>query len=235
MRTIQRLTPSSSASWLSAFVERLRRDDLAPATMRGYQYDLTQFMQWLRQTKGGAGRLEHLSPLDLIHYRQYLLNVRSLKPTTINRRLEALRHFCRWAYESKRLKHPVAHDLKPLQVTRSLQPRGLAEAEVYALLRVAGESGHGLAARNYALVQLLLQSGVRVGEVAALRLGDVMLRERAGLVRIRAGKGLKAREVPLNATARRALRSYLATREEARPTDPLFVSTRGGAMPTRGS
>ena len=60
-----------------------------------------------------------------------------------------------------------------------------------------------------------------------------MLRERAGLVRIRAGKGLKARAVPLNATARRALRSYLATREEARPTDPLFVSTRGGAMPTR--
>jgi integrase/recombinase XerC len=233
LRTIQHRKPSSSAFWLAAFLERLHRDDLAPATIRGYQYDLTQFVQWWQQAKSSAGRLEQLSPLDLIHYRQYLLTVRSLKPTTINRRLEALRHFCRWAYESHRLKRPIAQHLKPLQVVRSLQPRGLAEAEVYALLRVAGESRHGLAARNYALVQLLLQSGLRVGEVAALCLTDVVLRERAGLVRIRAGKGLKAREVPLNATARRALRTYLATRETVRPADPLFVSTRGGAMPTR--
>ncbi|HYY29720.1 MAG TPA: tyrosine-type recombinase/integrase [Chthoniobacterales bacterium] len=80
------------------------------------------------------------------------------------------------------------------------------------LLRVAGQSGHGLARRNYALVQLMLQAGLRVGEVAALSVADVRIRERSGIVRIRQGKGRKEREVPLNATARRALGLYLEFR-----------------------
>ena len=52
----------------------------------------------------------------------------------------------------------------------------------------------------------MLQAGLRVGEVAALRTDDITLSDRSGMVRIRQGKGMKARDVPLNATARRALR-----------------------------
>jgi site-specific recombinase XerD len=90
----------------------------------------------------------------------------------------------------------------------SAGPVGLTEPEVHTLLRLAGESGHGLATRNYALVQLMVQAGLRVGEVTVLRIVDITARGRSGLVRIREGKGLKAREVPLNATARRALQLY---------------------------
>ncbi|HWS97640.1 MAG TPA: tyrosine-type recombinase/integrase, partial [Candidatus Methylomirabilis sp.] len=43
----------------------------------------------------------------------------------------------------------------------------------------------------------MLQTGLRVGEVAALRRSDIALRDRAGTVRVRNGKGLKEREVPL--------------------------------------
>jgi integrase len=43
---------------------------------------------------------------------------------------------------------------------------GLTDIEIHALLRAAGASSHGLAARNYALAQLMLQAGLRVGEVA---------------------------------------------------------------------
>ena len=78
-----------------------------------------------------------------------------------------------------------------------------------ALLRAAEASPHGLALRNTALLQLMLQTGLRVGEVAALRQEDVTIRERSGAVRVRAGKGMKAREVPLNQTARKALDAYL--------------------------
>ncbi|MCV5968678.1 site-specific integrase, partial [Lactococcus petauri] len=77
----------------------------------------------------------------------------------------------------------------------------------------AGASSHGLAARNYAMAQLLLQAGLRVGEVAALRVADITMNDRSGSVRIRHGKGLKAREVPLNATVRRALRQHLDRRQ----------------------
>ena len=111
---------------------------------------------------------------------------------------------------------------------------GLTDIEVHALLRAAGASSHGLAARNYALVQLMLQAGLRVGEVAALRIADITMSDRSGSVRIRHGKGLKAREVPLNATARRALKQHLDQRRRTRPrTWPLFVSSRDTAMPVR--
>ncbi len=84
------------------------------------------------------------------------------------------------------------------------------------------------------MVQLMLQAGLRVSEVAALQVGDATLGDRSGTVRIRHGKGLKARDVPLNATARRALRQHLDHRHPAPDKDaPLFASSRDGAMPVR--
>jgi site-specific recombinase XerD len=79
----------------------------------------------------------------------------------------------------------------------------------------------------------MLQSGLRVGEVAALRQSDVVLRERAGTVRVRNGKGLKEREVPLNATARRALRQLLGQEPATQSEAAVFRSGRGTAMPVR--
>jgi len=231
-----RTTPPGEANspdrWLADFVGRLRRDDLAPATVRGYRYDLNQFVRWFSRAKGSA-RFEKLSILDLINYRQHLVNIEALKPATINRRLKALRRFCRWAQQNNRLKSNVALELKPVRTVRNTRPVGLTEPEVHALLRVAGESGHGLAMRNYALVQLMVQAGLRVSEVAALRVADITVHERSGSVRVRQGKGLKAREVPLNATARRALRLYLGPRNGGKAEESLFLSERGGAMPTR--
>ena len=231
-----RTTPPGEANspdgWLADFVGRLRRDDLAPATVRGYRYDLNQFVRWFSRAKGSA-RFEKLSILDLINYRQHLVNIEALKPATINRRLKALRRFCRWAQQNNRLKSNVALELKPVRTVRNTRPVGLTEPEVHALLRVAGESGHGLAMRNYALVQLMVQAGLRVSEVAALRVADITVHERSGSVRVRQGKGLKAREVPLNATARRALRLYLGARNGGEAEESLFLSERGGAMPTR--
>ena len=83
------------------------------------------------------------------------------------------------------------------------------------------------------MVQLMLQAGLRVGEVAALRPSDITMNDRSGSVRIRQGKGFKAREVPLNATARRALKRYLADRPVDGQNTALFVSGRDTAMPVR--
>ncbi len=56
--------------------------------------------------------------------------------------------------------------------------------------------------RDAAVVQLLLNTGLRLHEVAALELGDVQVSERSGKVVVRQGKGQKHRELPLNAPAR---------------------------------
>lgn len=222
-----------TSQWLKDFSGSLRREDLSPVTVRGYLSDLGTFTTWLKQTRGDKLRLNQLSTIDLINYRQHLIAVKGLKPTTVNRRLEALRRFCKWARLQKLIKTDIAQELKAVRMVRNQRPVGLVEPEVHRLLQAAGQSVHGLAKRNYALVQLMLQTGLRVGEVAALSIADVRIRERSGLVRIRQGKGRKEREVPLNATARRALGLYLESRGKAGAEDLFFTNARGKGLPTR--
>jgi integrase len=81
--------------------------------------------------------------------------------------------------------------VKSSRGTKRRRPTGLTEPEVHGLLRVAGESKRGRAKRDYGLLQLLLQTNLRVGELTSLKLSDVQIRDRSGEVRVREGKGLK--------------------------------------------
>lgn len=224
---------TNTLPWLQPFLDRLAADDLSAATRRGYRYDLQQFAAWYAALHGAPPELPRLTEHDLIAWRQHMLTLRQLKASTINRRLEAVRRLLRWAEASGMVAHSVATDVKTVRMTRDRKPVGLSAAEVHGLLRAAGESSHGLARRNYALVQIMLQAGLRIGEVAALRRGDITLRDRAGALRVRHGKGLRDREVPLNATARRALRQLFEKDAAAQSTDPVFRSTRNEPMPVR--
>jgi site-specific recombinase XerD len=233
MRPIRQLTPTQGVTWLDEFITGLKRADLSPRTVAGYQDDLVRFLHWFQHTKGAEVQLETLRAEDIIHYRQHLGRVDKLQPATINRRLQALRRFCRWAVQHGLLKDNPAAEINLVRKVAPRQPMGLQAFEVHALLRVAGESHHGLARRNYALIQLMIQTGLRVSKVASLRVADIVLRDRSGSVRVREGKGNKAREVPLNATARRALRLYLDARGDLDENEPLFASKRGLALTIR--
>jgi integrase/recombinase XerC len=213
-------------AWLAGFLKQLRREDLSPMTVRGYQSDLRLFLRWYE-----SPALEKLTAVDVMNYRRHLSGG-GLKPASINRKLEALRRLCRWAHREGKLAINPAAEVKLARTMRDLRPAGLTETEVTALLRAAGQSRHGLSRRNYALLQLLLQTGVRVSEAAALRVRDVVLRERAGSVKVR-GKGGKERELPLNTSARRGLGAYVETRQPLRPDDPLITSETGAAISVR--
>jgi integrase/recombinase XerC len=223
---------AAEPGWMASFLASLARDDLAPATLRGYRYDLRHFLAWHQSLQDGAFAIERLTEYELIAYRQHLVAA-DRRPATVNRRLEALRRLCRWAHGTGALAADAVRGVRPMRTTRNQQPVGLTDGEVQALLRAAGASSHGLAARNYALVQLMLQAGLRVGEVAMLGMADITISDRSGSVRIRHGKGLKAREVPLNATARRALKQHLEHRQAPRTNPALFLSSRDTAMPVR--
>lgn len=90
--------------------------------------------------------------------------------------------------------------------------------------------------RDAAILELLYSSGLRVGELVALRRGDISLEEKT--VRV-SGKGRKVRVVPVGAHALGALSAYLADRPSAgRPAqdawkDALFRNARGGPLGAR--
>lgn len=218
---------ADDAALLQAFQAGLIKRDLAPATVRVYLHDLKIFRDWLAWIyESPTVSLAQAGTADLASFRQHLLHEKAQRATTINRRLQSLRLFYRWLTQHRGTAENPAEHLRYLREGRRQQPAALNRSEVLALLQAAAASPHGLAKRNLALVQLMLQTGLRVGEVAALRREDIQLGVRTGSVRVRAGKGLKGRQLPLNATARRALQRYRETLLEARPQTPLFLSKR---------
>src|SRR3954464_15495471 len=136
--------------WMAPFLASLARDDLAPATLRGYHYDLRHFLAWHRTVHDGAFALEGLADHELIAYRQHMIAA-GRRPATVNRRLDALRRLGRWARGTGALNADAAGNVRPMRTVRNRQPAGLTDAETHALLRAAGASSHGLATRNYAL------------------------------------------------------------------------------------
>jgi site-specific recombinase XerD len=85
---------TAEPGWMTPFLDSLARDDLAPATLRGYRYDLRHFLAWHRSVQDSAFRIEGLAEFELIAYRQYMVAA-GRRPATVNRRLDALRRLCR--------------------------------------------------------------------------------------------------------------------------------------------
>jgi integrase/recombinase XerC len=86
--------------------------------------------------------------------------------------------------------------------------------------------------RDLAVIQTLLGTGLRISELAALKVSDVEISERKGTLYVRAGKGMKARQIPLDGRTRQALSDYLAVRPEPAglpeaEQDRLFFGQRG--------
>src|SRR6266508_3475544 len=89
----------------------------------------------------------------------------------------------------------------------------------------------GANARDFAILQVFLQTGVRVGELCALSVADVDL-DACTLI-VRAGKGMRAREIELERRGTQALRAWLRVRPPG-PSDALFTTRDGWPLGARG-
>ena len=186
MRSILREQSILKDELLDAFGQSLGERGLSLATVRGYLHDLGRLRGWLEGEAGGKSRdLRRITAVDLVNYRQHLLGSERLQAVTINRRLQAIKTLFGWALEKGLVKENVARVVRFVRVAERLCPKGLTEPEVQSLLRAAGQTRYGLAKRNYALIELLLETGLRVGEATNLRIGDVDLHDRSGVVRVR--------------------------------------------------
>jgi site-specific recombinase XerD len=221
--------PVSSFAFLEDFTRALESQDKSAATVSGYRNDLQQFAQWLTQTRGESYKtirefVRAITPTDIREYRAYLLNTQHASPATINRRLVSLHGLTRWARHAGLVEHDPVNGIKFVQQVKPAS-RWLDRKEQYALRRAAEKDGDP---RNLAIIFLLLNTGLRVSEVAGLTLSDMVLSERKGELTVH-GKGTKVRTVPLNAEVRRALRDHLAKRPKVEHT-AVFVGQKGAPL-----
>ena len=214
---------------IGEFLADLRRQDAAPATLRNYAADLRAFARWFPGSAGEPFFARAVTPTDLREYKAYLRTVERKQAATVNRRLAALRRFFVWAKGAGKIAELPTEQVKGLPAAPRT-PKALSKREVDRLIREAERHGNK---RNLAILLILRHTGLRVGELCNLRLGDVAISERKGEVLVRGGKGNKDRTVPLNNDARRALTAY----REVRPTvadDHLFVGQRGEPLKPQG-
>lgn len=241
------ITPPSPEEVLPRWLEELQASDRAKGTIRRYRSAVEGFLTWYERCEQRPLTFSTLTPIALVGYRTYVQRTQHRATSTVNGQISALRAFCAWLTEERYLEVNPAKRLKLVGRQEASSREGLNDTQVNALLRQARSSRDSL--RNYAIVQVLLQTGMRLDECSQLTLDDIELGERSGRVMIRQGKGNKARIVPLNASARQALAEYMASRlacdpsvkavardwparSSDSPSNPLWLSQKKGILTT---
>jgi site-specific recombinase XerD len=197
-------------SLLPQWIASLQSADRSAHTIRSYQCAVEDFLAWYAAVEHRSLSTGDLTPIAFLGYRNQLQHELNLSISTVNTRIAALRAWSAWLFEAGLASEHAAARVKLIGRERPTASQGLKDTEVNALLREAQRTRHS--SRDYAIVQLLLQTGLRIGECADLNVEDIVFEERSGWLTVRGGKGNKSRVVPLNGSVRKALASYVAPR-----------------------
>jgi site-specific recombinase XerD len=210
---------------------RLERGQ-SPRTSEEYARDVELFGRFLEPDApkdAPLGRLAATTTSDIRRFVMELMGPRKYSPTSVRRKIAALRsYFALQKREGRRSDNP-AQDVPPPKSPKRL-PHVMSEDEVGKLLRtrVAGKTDF-LRLRDIAMMELLYASGIRRAELVGLNVSDVDLDRR--LMRV-IGKGNKQRAVFINQASADAIRNYLAVRPRT-PDEALFISKRKTRMSHR--
>jgi integrase/recombinase XerD len=180
---------------------------LRPLTCEAYLGDLRTFAEFL-ETRHGV--LLNATQQDVA---AFLKNLRThgIDSRSSARKLSCLRGFYKWLLLDRRLDHDPTVNIESPKTWKVL-PKSLAEPEVSEMLERASLAANhpqarATALRDRAILELLYACGLRVSEVTALSISDLVLDQGRVLVR---GKGDKERIVPMGRTAVEAIEVYLA-------------------------
>lgn len=198
----------------SQFTEYLGSRRRAHATIVAYSKDIEQLTAFLSNM--GKKTLAEVSHDELEAFLKKLASD-NYTPKSISRKINSMKTFFRFLKASGAISQDpaleIAHpkyEVKP--------PRILSKLE-YRALRDACRTDN----RIYAIVELFLQTGLRIGELAALTLDDV----KAAELHVAAQEGHEERMVPLNKAAKEALDHYLANRSKSTNSRALFITKTG--------
>ena len=233
---------TDSESVLAAFLVNL---DVKPETKKQYGKALRLFFKWLEDnTVPFSGVARH----DILAYRSYLQGGgKELSSQTVATYIVAIRRFYSWL-ESEKIYPNIAKDIKTPKVKSGFVKEHLTAEECRELLekmyddvdnkirKKEYKNGRENGLRDYAIVNLILRTGLRTIEVSRLNVGDITTRRRKRVIMVW-GKGRDSKDeyVPLSDKASAAIDEYLAVRGNARPADPLFICEGYGSLGRRMS
>ncbi|MBA2595109.1 MAG: tyrosine-type recombinase/integrase [Chloroflexia bacterium] len=210
--------------------EHLTARNLAPLTRLIYASDLKQVGRYLTEQLG----LVHIDQVRPRHLDGFLvtLDQRGLRGSSRRRKVATMRSLFRFLVQQGILTYSTADEILLPERERE-ERRVLSEIEYKRLMATVQHE-----VRDGAILELLLQTGIRQSECAAIALSDMQLPARVsrdegnvGSLRVH-GKGRKDRVVTLNYKACRALKAYLAVRPKI-DEEALFLTKFEKPLGTR--
>lgn len=225
----------SLTNWLDYLETQKGR---APSTLAEYRRDLQTFLRHLLphphtptpdylpnlQTEHGpVNSLADVTPAHLSAYLVHLKHQHEYTTATMGRKIASLKSFFAWAARTYATPTNPAADLDVPTVQKQL-PNDLSEPQIERLL-AALTGDDWLTLRDRCVVQLLLNTGLRVSELTKLDLAHLDLQRDE--IRVH-GKGNRQRIIPLNRLAKRALLDWLDHRADlGEPnTNAIFLTRR---------
>lgn len=196
------------------YLESLAIRNYSGQTIGNREFLLRQFIQWCRE-RGVTDPLEVTRPV-LERYQRYLFlyrkkNGEPMSFRSQHSRLVPLRMWFRWMTRQNHLLHNPASELELPKLGQPLPRNILSASEVEQILQLC-DVADPIGLRDRAVIEVLYSTGIRRGEIVALKLYDLSLDR--GVVLVRQGKGKKDRYVPIGERAIAWLEKYI---REARP------------------
>jgi len=207
------------------FVEHLKEIDRAPATIVAYDKDLDQLEEFLADKD--ITDTEQVELEDLKAFQKDLLR-RDYTPKSVSRKTNSIRTMFKYLKQTGKMSDDPASLLShPKYEQKSL--RILSKTE-YRALRDACRND----IRTAAIVEILLQTGIRISEVAELTLDDIKYSDgdQPGELFIKGSNRYTQRTIPLTSAAEEAIKAWIQERPKAK-VKHLFVTSTGNPLLVR--
>lgn len=221
--------PGSTGTWQEAVATFIASQDVKESSRALYTRTLSQFFKWVEYT----GRvLSTLSREDVLTYKDSLQS-NGLSSLTIGSYIVSVRKFYEWA-EAEGIYRNIAKGIKTPRRVQAFKKQHLSDSKSHELL----EHFESLSLRDYAIVNLILRTGLRTIEVIRADVGDITFKQERRILKIW-GKGHDEKDdfVVLSDKAYRPIANYLATRKGVKAGQPLFTSNsrqnKGERLTTR--
>lgn len=206
----------------------LSQEDVKQSSKKLYARTLRLFFQWV---EAESKNIASLRKSDIVEYKQHLTE-KGLSPLSVAAYLTALRKFYEWA-ESEKLYPNIAKGVRTPRRVQAFKKQHLTEGKSVELLDHFSDN-----MRDYAIINLMLRTGLRTIEVIRADVGDITYKGDRRILKIW-GKGRAGKDdfVVLTEKAYKPIADYLKTRKGVKAGEPLFCSdshrNTGGRLTTR--
>ncbi|MCM2982291.1 tyrosine-type recombinase/integrase [Niallia circulans] len=217
---------------ITLFVKDCELRNLRPFTI---QYYLNEFKAFLNSLSEQGIDLVKLKPFNITeeHIREnvilYMKNYKGNKVVSINTRLRALRSIFNYLHKHKHIPHNPMDRISLLKDRKRIIPT-FSKEQLNKLLRQPDLTTF-TGVRDYTIMLLMLETGIRVNELAGLSLNDIRWEDK--LICIRNAKSYRERLVPIQREMKQQLKKYIAIRGYVE-CEALFLTVDGTRLTRRG-